>query len=376
MEKIFTYAFIIGSAQGFLLFIFLFRKKENKIANRLLSLTMLLFAIDLILEAAAVTEDIKNYPRLIGLMQAFPYLYGPSIYLYVVFITKGIKKFDYKYLLHYLPFVLVQIYGLFFFYFESTSYQLNLVYIEFDFPWHLLVISYITPIYGGLYIIFAVYESYKFYRDLKDNFSSIDKHNLSWVKFLIIGAVLLWITAMFMTTLQLIYGNEIRSELVSYLAISVFIYAIAYKGLRQPEVIVLNKSFDESEKGISKPYKKSGLDSSIAKEYVKSLLKLMDESKPYKNEKLSLSDLSKELGISSHNLSEIINTRIEQNFYDFINSYRVEEAKKIIEEDVNSTYSILTHGMDAGFSSKSAFYSAFKKFTGMTPAQYRNRSDT
>jgi len=176
-----------------------------------------------------------------------------------------------------------------------------------------------------------------------------------------------------MTILKIIYGTEIKPERVSYLAISAFIYAIAYKGLKQPEKIVFNKRIDDSDKTQSKPYLKSGLDDTSAKSYVKTLLKVMDEDKPYKNERLNLTDLSKMLGVSTHNLSEIINTRIEQNFYDFINYYRVEEAKKIIDEDINKTYSILTHGMEAGFSSKSAFYSAFKKFTGMTPAQFRSR---
>jgi AraC-like DNA-binding protein len=374
VEKFFTYAFIVGAAQGLLLSIFLFRKKENKIANNLLAVTMLLFSIDLVLEAAAVTEDIKAYPLLIGLMQTLPYLYGPSIYLYIIFITQGIKSFNFKYLLHYLPFVFVQVYGLFFFYFEPIPYQLNLVYVELEMPWHLLLVSYITPIYGGFYIVLAVYEGYKFNRELKNRFSSIDKHNLSWVTFLVVGSVLLWITAIFMTSLQLFFGKEIRPELVSYLAISAFIYAMAYKGLRQPEVIVFDRRVDEIEKeNKTKSYKNSGLDDSSAEEYVRILLKLMNEKKPFKNEKLNLPDLSGMLGISTHNLSEIINTRIEQNFYDFVNSYRVEEAKKLIHEDKTSTYSILSHGMEAGFSSKSAFYSAFKKFTRMTPAQFRKK---
>lgn len=358
MKSVFTYFFIIGAAQGFLLAFLLIRKKENIIANRLLAFTTLLFGIDLILEALAVTEYIRNYPSLIGLMQAFPYLYGPAIYLYVLFITRGTKKFDYKYLFHYLPFLLIQLYGLFFFYFESPEYQINLVYVETQLPWHVLFISYLTPLYGGFYIVFAIYEAYKYKKLLENNFSSIDKHNLSWIKFISIGAVLLWITAMTMTTLQLVYDKEIRPELVSYLAISIFVYAMAYKGLRQPEVIEVKKIEDDSKKETS--YKKSGLSDEEASKQLKQLLKIMDEEKPYKNEKLNLDDLSKVTDISKHNLSEIINTKIELNFYDFINTYRVEEVKKIIKQDTNSTYSILAHGFDAGFSSKSAFYTSFK----------------
>ena len=110
------------------------------------------------------------------------------------------------------------------------------------------------------------------------------------------------------------------------MAISAFIYAIAYKGLKQPEVIVVNKLTGESDNIKPISYQKSGLNNSTAEDLVKKLLKLMDEEKPFKNEKLSLSDLSKKLGASTHNLSEIINTKIEQNFYDFVNSYRVEET--------------------------------------------------
>lgn len=366
-KEIIPYIFAIGAAQGILLSLFLFKKKENQTANRLLAITMLLFALDLILEIMAVTEDIKKIPALIGLMQALPYLYGPAIYLYVLFITHGKKRFNYKYLLNYLPFVLVQIYGLFFFYFEPTSYQINLVYVESELPWHLILVSFLIPIHGVLYIGLAIREAFKFNHKLKNNFSNIDKHNLSWVKFLVVGSVLLWVIAMIMTTLQLIYGTEIRSEIVSYFAISVFIYSIAYKGLKQPEVAVAEK-FDKVK---GEMYKKSGLTEVSANKYYKSLLLIMDEKKPYKNDSLTLSNLANMVGTSNHNLSEVINTKIDQNFYDFINSYRVEEVKKLIEKDKNSIYSILAHGFDAGFTSKSVFYSAFKKFTRKTPSQFR-----
>lgn len=354
-----------------MLFFFLLRKKENKVANGLLALTMLVFAFDLFLESLAVTEYLKNYPKLVGVLQTLALIYGPAIYLYVVFISQGIKNFNPIYLLHFLPYILVQIYCLFFFYFESPEYQLNWLYVKSEFPWHLKLVSGLNPIYGGFYLLLTVYVAYKFNKRLKNNFSSIDKHNLSWIKFLSVGAVLMWVVAITLTLLNIFYDENINSELTSYLAMSVFIYTIAYKALRQPEVIVTTEELIEDENSSAKSYSKSGLNEEEANTHLKKLLFIMENDKPYTNDKISLLDLANMVGISSHNLSEIINTKIEQNFYDFINTYRVEEVKKLIKKDIDQTYSILAHGFEAGFTSKSAFYSSFKKITGKTPAQFR-----
>lgn len=160
-----------------------------------------------------------------------------------------------------------------------------------------------------------------------------------------------------------------------------FIYLIGYFGLKQPEIFsqpnetsaFVPEVFEKSK--VSPPkYEKSGLNSEAAEEYLIKLLKFMEEKKPFLQGNITLAEMASMLLISPHNLSEVINTKLNQNFYDFINSYKVKEVKRLISEDQDMKYSLLALGFDAGFSSKSFFYSAFKKETGMTPSQFRRKN--
>ncbi len=123
---------------------------------------------------------------------------------------------------------------------------------------------------------------------------------------------------------------------------------------------------------IENKYKHSNLQHHQAEEYMDALLKLMDEEKPYLDEELSLKGLAEKLSVAPRHLSQMVNERLNRNFSDFINGYRVEEAKKYLS-DPRSEHSVLEVCFEVGFNSRTSFYRAFKKVTGMSPTEYKKK---
>jgi AraC-like DNA-binding protein len=118
-------------------------------------------------------------------------------------------------------------------------------------------------------------------------------------------------------------------------------------------------------------YEKSTLTLERADTYLQRLRDLMNTEKPYLDGALTLQKLAKAVAISPHHLSQTINEQLNQNFIDFINAYRIEEARRMLADPAKKHYSILAVSEEVGFNSKSAFNTAFKKHANMTPSEFR-----
>lgn len=119
-------------------------------------------------------------------------------------------------------------------------------------------------------------------------------------------------------------------------------------------------------------YKGSTLDPARAESYVKKLTQLLEVDRVYRDESLSLKSLAEMLSVTTYHLSQVINEKLNKNFFDLINGYRVEEAKEKLS-DFKEEQTILGIGFEVGFNSKSAFNRVFKKFTQMTPSEFRKK---
>lgn len=118
-------------------------------------------------------------------------------------------------------------------------------------------------------------------------------------------------------------------------------------------------------------YAKSGLRRQQMQEYKLRLEDIMVSQQAYLKPNLTLPALAESVGCSVNHLSQVINAGFNMSFFDYLNRHRVEHARRLLSEGDGSSGAILKIAFTVGFNSNSAFYAAFKKHAGMTPAQYR-----
>lgn len=155
------------------------------------------------------------------------------------------------------------------------------------------------------------------------------------------------------------------------------IFYISYFSLKQKKYYPLNKQEKEQidtiiseSSGLEGKPKKLISDKDL-QEIKSALIHIMDNEKPFLNPELSLFKLASQLDISSHLLSYVINNGCDENFYQFINRYRIEEAKKMIQDPGMQYLSLMGIAFEVGFNSKTVFNTTFKKSTNQTPSEFK-----
>jgi AraC-like DNA-binding protein len=104
------------------------------------------------------------------------------------------------------------------------------------------------------------------------------------------------------------------------------------------------------------------------------VLKYVKNNKPYLNPELTLDQLASQLSLRSRLLSQVINEELGQNFYDFINRNRIEEASRLLTNPKDRKITVLEVLYEVGFNSKSSFNTLFKKYTGLTPSEFKKKN--
>lgn len=406
MEPVFNLmpvVLLFGAAQGLFFSLVLFRMKTgNRFANRLLAWLLLLFTIGLVDGFLSATYLFFRYPALIGIYWPLQFSYGPLIYFYVKSLTvPQWERRHLRFFAHFLPVILTAIYLIPFYLLDADSKARRWYFghshlRNFAVGIHPIEVVGILQLAG--YLVLALRLLAQHSKSIRQNFSSLEQISLSWLRTVVVAGMVLVCMYVFFAVLSQFFGVYEEIAYLNNLLVAIVIYVMAYKGIRQPrifadadvsrptvktaqiptdslmpEVSLPWTRSSEQEKGPVDKYRKSALTDEQSEKIFARLSALMEKEKPHLEMGLTLPMLSKMLDVSSHHLSQVMNSKLNKTFFDYINEYRVLEAEKMLTAPESERFSILGIAMDAGFNSKSAFYTAFKKHTGMTPTQFKDQ---
>ncbi|WP_299890149.1 AraC family transcriptional regulator [uncultured Lacinutrix sp.] len=356
--------FLFFAFLSFLLsFLFFFKKKGDRIANVILGVYLLLFSLNLVYNVLYWTKKLftATYINFFGLLVIIWAAYSPLMYLYTKhFLNQNkLKKRDIFHLFG--PLLMVVLYSRFFLLNSKAKGQALLNANLYD---YIYLGKYIHAIIACIMIFYLamIYNAFSKNKSLEIN----KKRWLKWVVIAFSSYVLAMLAYFTLSYFQLIttdYDYFIMYTIIFFIAL------VAYFGFMQPEVF----------NGLSmdkilpfKKYQKTGLSKSLSIELKEQLIEVMNDEKPHLNSELRLSDLAERLNVSKHHMSQIINEHFDSNFFFFINTYRIAEAKMLLKNnnDLNITDVIYS----SGFNNRVSFYNAFKTHTGTTPTQFKLQS--
>lgn len=304
-------------------------------------------------------------------------LNAPIFFFYVYALTQQQNLSKKWYVIVCLPFIAYSlnfIYHYFWLFENSTlSFNNGLLYLngQLSLPWAFFVFLFLIIEPFFIVLFYFLLKGYK--KRIRDSFSFIDKINLNWLKLIF---TIWFISAGVLVPVSTLTVGGVIGLSVDLMQVLVevsnvaFLFILGFYGFKQTTIfsnLDLAKSIDVKELA---SYERSGLNKEQAAHHHKQLLALMKEKKPYLNGELSAGELAQQLNISVNHLSQVLNTVQGQNFFDFVNGYRVQEVIEKMKDPRNHHLTLLAIALDSGFNSKTSFNNIFKKVTSQTPSQY------
>ena len=385
-ENILFFIAGIGALQGILLAgLLYFHPKSDRSVNKFLALYIVGTSIIMI---TAQVQQILSWQKSF-FMAPFPFLTGPLLYLYVRSFKETITWR--RALPHLVPFLLA-----FFVFYRHFSFMAGVDPNATNFPkealYHPVTVTLILVRYAHLILYYFLSRraltSYQ--KSIKHLFSETSRIDLGWVKLLINGFLLVVVVTLLIYPLILKYPEQVEFFMVINMAVATpYIYLATFKGVTQPtiwqvqsgtnkdELVKEMNEAEEVEMYVTHPEKpknqKIGLDDDKVDLIITKVRAVMELEKLYQESELTLQEISDKIQFPSYQVSQAINEGMKKNFYDLINSYRVEEAKRLLLNPDKANYTILSVGFEAGFNSKTTFNTVFKKFTGLTPTAFRDQ---
>jgi len=357
----------LGISQGVFLAITLtLIHNKNKSANRVLSIILLIASIMLIGRIFHPRFSGVLFFRIAGFVDTLIFIFGPLLYTYLRRLT-FYESPDYK--IPWYHFILAFCHLVFFSWtLTYAAEEMKTIINTGGFNLAYFIVETIGLLSNLVYIIKSYHLLRIYKKEEKTNLSYSQKVQ-NYMSFFLLGIsffVGLWILSY--TNTYFMRYRELRfvSYNLIWISIPIIIYIVGFFSLKQPEIfrIPLIKK---------KTVQKERLDGKELESLKKSLENLMVHKKIYLNNELTLKELSEELNTSTNNVSWLLNNIHKCSFYDYINTYRVQEFVSKIQKGEHFNHTILALSLDSGFNSKSTFNKAFKVIKNETPSNYIKR---
>lgn len=368
---IFNILILFGAFQGFILAIILMTTKRlRKPSNSFLAL--LLFALAL-LNLVSAFEMVPMEKRTLFINYQpflFFWLIPPSAYFFVKYLINPAYKWKRRDYLFFLPFLIEVAIRLYRFYFYLTA---NYFTPEEARLYNIVSNGFETcAVLAAIAVLISAVISLKRYEEkLYANYAEVESHSLSWLRNLFFAGLALsslWLIIALSDFSAATF--QFNLALIALLGLSTLIYYCGYSMIIRQDLLdsPVFAIGSETEKEPQTPEL-----SSKADEYYDQIKKLMSQERIYTDPNLNMSLLSDKTGLSNSYLSQIINQKEGRNFFDFVNSYRVEEVVSMMNDTKYDHYTLIALSQDAGFKSKSTFNAVFKKIKGETPSTFRKK---
>lgn len=371
--------FIAGITIAFFLEFLLLSKKNKSEADIILAIWMFFIGVHQFLYYLHYAGLYTRFPFFIGVIMPLPLIHGPFLYIYVSRLTSQIPRRAYLQYLHFLPPVLVYIYLISFLALPASEKIRVIESGGAGYEVFSAINLALICISGVIYVLLSQLKLQQHKKKIREQFSDVEKITLSWLQYLIFGIAFIWIVVLGVNLMPFDIFKNIETDILIYIAVAIFVAFLGFFGLRQTTIFAHQVSNSQHTNGINHSmevmpetgkYIKSGLRPAEADQLHKKLTEYMIHEKPYLDSQLSLAKLSSNFGVHTNYISQVINEKEGMNFYDYINTYRVNEFKRLVTDPRYKRLTILALAMECGFNSKSAFNGCFKKLTNQTPSEF------
>jgi len=342
--------------------IFLLTVKSNKKkSNQLFSVFLLLVAIDI--SGFFLSNWLSEHLFIENFRVASTLLQMPIFYFYVLSVCYKNLNFKAKDGIHAILFLLF--YSMFMVYSYSKK--------------TLLVFQISSEVQYFFYIILIFFALKKYKKIYIENYTNPENLNYKWLAQMttVLLFAHLFVFSKFIVRFTDNSGAVLLLNVIvvisallvsSYFVLKALYQPQIFRGIEQNDVTIISKNIKKTD-AIN--------DSEINFETnrkIKALEQFMKDDEPFLDADLTIQNLATQIGYSQKELSTLINLHIGKHFFDFINQYRIRKAMTILENPLEKNSTVLEILYQVGFNSKSSFNTAFKKYSNLTPIEYRKRS--